>query len=307
VEAPTGWRLGEVDVNAYHVVMMGGLAQDPNYIRFANLDPHSIAASWMLAEDGKPFEAISLKWSDADIRTATKAYRKRKDVVGRAADGSAMEFSDFRSKISKVFVLGNQLGLQPREAYRKNRRYIPSLRDAERYKAVIDGGFPLVTAYKVKLTDMAHEQGYLQNVYGRVHPFYAVKEWRKQRNGAWEEVAGSQYNEALAFMVQSSAFDHKLELMLKWVISGIEGVPKYNPETCKFVNDVHDAWVVIAPEDGEEGVQEQVRRIHAVMTTPSEVFRVDGVGLRVRATAELGKNWARQTEENLEGMLEVEV
>jgi hypothetical protein len=302
VEAPEGEVFVEVDVNAYHAVVMGWLARDWDYMRFANLDPHSIAATWMLDGKGVGVEAISLNWTDAQIRHEAKRYRKTSHAVGKASDGRDMTFQDFRGKVAKVFVLGNQLGLQPREAWRKNRRYIASIGDAEYYKEIIDRRFHRVYQFKDSITRLAAEQGYLQNVWGRVHPFQDVMGWaRERRTQGWKFGPGTQYNEALAFMVQSSAFDHKLELLLRWMWGEVPpGGHKFDPAFHRFRNDIHDAILMTAREETKE---QAAWDLQAALTMRSKVALMDfgpdeesGLGLRVRVGAEWGRNWAEMTE-----------
>src|ERR1035441_5696413 len=98
---------------------MGYCANDKNYIRFSQIDPHSILGSYI--DTSIIGQSISLKWSDSDILLAASEFKKR-CKQHKAKD--PQHNVDVRQELAKPTVLGNQLELGPKKLQRQNRRFI---------------------------------------------------------------------------------------------------------------------------------------------------------------------------------------
>ena len=75
IEAPKGYCFVEFDKKSYHVGTMGYCANDRDYIRFSQIDPHSILGSYI--DPSVIGGSIDLKWSDEDIRKAAGEFKKQ--------------------------------------------------------------------------------------------------------------------------------------------------------------------------------------------------------------------------------------
>src|SRR4029077_7630046 len=51
IAAPEGYSFIEFDKKSFHVATLGYCAEDASYIRFSQLDPHSIFASYICPRD----------------------------------------------------------------------------------------------------------------------------------------------------------------------------------------------------------------------------------------------------------------
>ncbi|HXB12693.1 MAG TPA: DNA polymerase, partial [Bacteroidia bacterium] len=85
IEAPPGRVFVEFDKKSFHVGTLGYCANDKGYIRFSQLDPHSILGSYIAPDiiGG----SISLKWSDEEIIEASREFKKRSKAKGKELHG----------------------------------------------------------------------------------------------------------------------------------------------------------------------------------------------------------------------------
>ncbi len=299
IEAPKGYIFLEADKKSFHVATMGYVANDPSYIRFSQIDPHSIFTSYIMPSTwGKP---IDLSLPDDEIRDICKWIKKR------CKEESAAGRIDIRQKQAKPVVLGNQLGLGPRKLYWQNRKFIKDFETAQGYQIELGNLFPKVEAAKKRIIQLAAKQTYLINEYGYIQWFFDIVNWtwNKRANGGkggWEERQGEEARDAMAFAVQSPAFG-----MIKDEAFRIE--PRIEKEVgidFAFRLSIHDSLIFMFPESKLEPVKaiilEEMRKPSAKLvneaTGPS--------GLQVGVDYSLGRNWMQYDEKtNPEGMREI--
>ncbi len=293
IEAPPGRCFVAGDWKSFHVATKGYCANDASYIRFSQLDPHSIFGSWIVDE----FPSISLEWSDSEILAACKEFKKK--------------YKEIRQAQAKPTVLGNQLGLGPVKLQRQNRRSIATVDEAAWLQAKLKQGFRKTTAWDDWIREKAHKQTFLKNEFGRIQWFFDVFTWRfSKRENRWERKHGSDSEKVLAFPVQSVAFGIRDEKLLK-----LEEMEK-NEEHC-FLCSVHDELLYM-PEIGKR--EKCMEMLWEVMTSPTPELVNEATGpkgLAVGIEVSTGRNWANKGAEvdgvkvfedgNEEGMEEVKI
>jgi uracil-DNA glycosylase family 4 len=275
--APTGKVLVEFDKKSFHVGMMAIVANDANYYRFSQLDPHSIYTSWIV---GDGIEPISFKWSDADILLACDEIKKR--------------FKQVRQQQSKPTVLGNQLGLGPYKLQRQNRKYIKTIKRAEELQERIRQAFPKIEKCKADLIEDAHLNGWngVINKFGRIQYFFEVYKWKWNKNyNKWEKKHGDDAEKALAFHVQSNSFGMIQDEILEIGETGLD-------EEFDFCNTIHDSTIFL-PEIKQ--VDKCIEKVVRIMTKPSKVlkptFMPNGAVINVDVSVgKIGGNLKEMTE-----------
>jgi DNA polymerase I-like protein with 3'-5' exonuclease and polymerase domains len=301
IEAPKGYSIVEFDKKSFHVATMGYCAQDASYIRFSQLDPHSIFASYICPKDWcKP---IDLGLSDSEILERSTWLKKRcKDARGNDPHGV-----DLRQDIAKRVVLANQLGQGKRGLYRKElRRYVENEDEAGRYQDQLNEIFPKVQAFKEQIREVCHKQKYyIIREWGIIDYFFDVFNWRySSKHGRWIKGSGTDSEKAIAFPVQGTAFG-----MLKWEhrrMSDNGYMGKFG-----FINSIHDSNVFCVEDSLIECC---FTNIASIMSAPCGVL-VNSVtskeGLRVAVEASVGKNLQDRDYfgegTNPEGMREVRI
>ena len=206
IEAPNGYTFLEFDKKSFHVATMGYACNDASYIRFSQLDPHSIFTSYIMPQSwGKP---ITLDMDDNEILDRCK-WIKRK--CKEEKDKGGARGIDLRQDQAKPTVLGNQLGLGPRKLFWMNRRSIEDEARAKYLQAILADLFPKVEIGKREIRQRAHKQTYLMNEFGYIQHFFEVYKyvWNKKKNGGfggWDEREADEARDAIAFAVQSPAF-----------------------------------------------------------------------------------------------------
>ena len=280
IEAPHGYSLVEFDKKSFHVATMGYCAEDASYIRFSQLDPHSIFASYICPRDWcKP---IDLSLTDGEILERSSWLKKRcKEAKGNDPHGV-----DLRQDIAKRVVLANQLGQGKRGLYRKElRRYVEDEDEAGRYQDILNDIFPKVQAFKNQIREKAHKQKYLKiEEWGMIDYFFDVFNWRySAKHGRWIKGSGTDSEKAIAFPVQGIAFG-----MLKWEHRRMDEA-KYM-DSFGFCNSIHDSNVFVV-EDSKLGVC--LGAVGRIMSMPCGRLvnsATSKEGLRVAVEASVGKN-----------------
>ena len=312
IEAPSGYSFIEFDKKSFHVATMGYCAEDKEYIRFSQLDPHSIFASHICPREWcKP---ITMDLKDGEILERC-GWLKKKCKAVKAAD--PQYGIDIRQDIAKRVVLGNQLGLGPRKLHRQNRRYIESEERARDLQNMIGELLPKVQRFKDQIRDVAHGLGngsrvtneilrlkarfggpkfLLLKEWGIIDYFFDVYNWRySKKNRRWEKAWGTDSEKAVAFPVQGTAFG-----MLKYEHREME--KRGWLEEYGFCNSVHDSNVFLVPNNRADRCLVDIGGIMS-MACPRLVNEATGPdGLRVAVEASMGRNLAEWTEENKEGM-----
>lgn len=295
IEAPTGYSFVEFDYRSFHVATMGYCAEDTSYIRFSQLDPHSIFTSHIMPKDwGKP---ITMDMQDGEILERCGWIKKKCKEVAKAGG------VDIRQNISKRVVLGNQLGLGPVKLHRQNRRFIESKRRAEDLQLMIAELFPKVARFKDWIREKIHAMKYwLIKEWGIIDYFFDVYGYRFNKGAQkWVKQWGTDSEKAIAFPVQGIAFG-----MLKWGHRRLEAGEHL--QRFGFVNSIHDSNVFCCINSLVDVCIDRVSKIMGAhcdrlvnSATPKE-------GLKVAVEASIGRNLQDfDKDKNPEGMREVKI
>jgi hypothetical protein len=296
IEAPANHVFIEFDKARYHITTMGYCSESREYIRFGQLDSHSIFASHIMPKEwGK---AITMDLPEGEILDRANWVKKRCKEVGQQTG------LDLR-QVAKVIVLANQLGQGPRNLYRKNRRHIESEKQAKYYQDYLSDLFPEVTNFKDDIREVANGFDYrspnyhrllklkarfggpkflLLKEWGIIDYFFDVFSWRYNKGQhKWVKAWGTDSEKAVAFPVQGIAFGG-----LKYEIRemGARGyLDRYS-----FINSVHDSNVFLCPVRLSDNCLADVA---GVMGKPCDRL-VNGAtgpeGLRIGLEATMGRN-----------------
>lgn len=284
VEAPQGYCFVESDFDRFHLCTMGRLANDPNYIRFGQLDSHTIFTSYVV---GCPIEYT--KMSDVDIKLAVREVRANP------------LWERERNERCKHTVLGNQLGMGPRKLWWMNRKFISNIKEAEQLQEMLADLFPLVEKFKREICEKAHQQGYLINSWQVIQWFFDVFSWSfNKRTNGWEKKNGSEHEMAIASLVQGDAFGMVKDKMKQFEISGTN-------EEHNFCDNIHDSLMFMS----EIGKRDKcIEAVYNGMSSPCT--RLAGAacpdGLKVGVSIATGRVWRKwDKEKNPDGMREITI
>ncbi len=298
VEAPKGYTFVEFDKRSFHVATMGYCANDPDYIRFSQLDPHSIFTSWIMPKDWG--SAIELSMSDGEILERCDWIKKR---CKQEKEKDPIHGVNIRQSLSKPVVLGNQLGLGPRKLYRQNRRFMRDENHARELQAKLGEKFSKEEIWKDDIRQEAHDKTFLYlKEWGRVQHFFDVFTYKyNKRTRLWERGYGGDSEKALAFPVQGQAFG-----MIQWELRKLEKLGAN--EWFNFLVSIHDSLMYM-PRD--EDLERCIEMVYGVMSMPCGrmVNKATGpLGLKVGVEVSVGKNWANWDKDmNIEGMREFKI
>ena len=302
VEAPVGYTFVEFDKRSFHVASMGYIAKDPTYIRFSQIDPHSIFTSFIHPKF--KHRPVDFSWRDSDILEYCKEIKKwcKKEKEEGGTYGV-----DLRQSVSKPAVLGNQLGLGPRKLWYQNKKFIHGISSCPIHgegchlvstflQGVLDEQFEKVKATKDYIRDLANNQTFIQNEWGDIQYFYDVYGWRwNKKKQKWDKVQGDDAEKCLAKAVQGTAFG-----MIKWELLKCETLGYC--EEFNFVNTIHDS-LMFMPEVGK--AEKCIELVGEVMNAPCPrlVNEACPTGLVVNVEWSMGRNWKKfNKESNPEGM-----
>ena len=283
IEAEEGWEFSELDYKAFHVAVMGYIADDPDYIRFSQIDPHSILGSVIMKDDG--VGVVSLKaMNNEQIKAICKKFKGK--------------YAEVRQNVCKPAVLGNQLGLGYKKLHHQNRKYIETEQKAQYLQAMLARLFPKVEVAKDRIMKLAHMQRELKNPWGRRQAFFDVYLRKYSSKSGWYQTTGTDAEKALAFVVQSCAFGMIAEKILECARRG------YN-ETFGWINTIHDSSMFLYSVGARDSFVDCVKPIYQ---SPCEWLKAVACpnGLQVAVEHSVGRNWANYNElDNPEGMREI--
>lgn len=295
INAPTGYTFLEFDKKSCHVGTMGYQAKSSRYIRFSQLDPHTIFASYIMPKDwGEP---VDLSWSDSDILLRCKEIKKRSKIEGDKPHGI-----DIRQQCAKPTVLGNQLGLGPVKLQRQNRRFIQTIKEAEEYQRTLAELFPEVDQAKDSWQKKADRQHFLYcKEFGFIQWFYDVYQMRfNAKWGKWEQKNGSDSEKVLGFVVQTPAFGMMDYELMEMEEKGIN-------EEHNYLVSIHDSNGFL-PEEGK--VDKCIEEVGKIMNAPCPMLvnEVCPNGLAIGVECNGGRNWQYwDKDKNPEGMKEIKI
>jgi uracil-DNA glycosylase family 4 len=291
IEAPPGYVFVEFDYKSFHVATAGYCANDKDYIRYSQLDPHSILGSYI--DPSVIGGSISLRWSDADIRMATKEFKAR----SRRRHEDNPHIPDIRQALAKPTVLGNQLELGARKLQRQNRQYIHFVNklqreyhkekgySAEELQTIVVNLFPKIPLYQKQIKEKAFKEKYLINEFGYIQYFYDIYNFTfSKKTGKWDRREGEGAREPIAFRVQGCAFG-----LLHLALLECE-MMRYNEEY-QFVNSIHDS-IMYMPEKSK--LDRCIESVRPILVAPCHKLVNEATGpdgLSVGADCSVGTNW----------------
>jgi len=296
VESPKGYCFVEFDFKSFHVGLMGFRANDKTYIRFSQLDPHSIYCSHIIRDDNNvtPLIPHLVDWSDDEIMKVCKYIKTN--------------YKSVRQEQAKPTVLGNQLGLGPFKLQHQNRKYIPTVARAKELQSIIKTEFPKVERAKAEIIERAFVQGYLINEFGRIQYFYDVFNFSfDKKTGKWEKKHGTDTEKVLAFAVQSPAFGMIHSKLLELEEEGIEKNGESWLDRFNFNNSIHDQVAFMPRIEDRDLCLEIVGR---KLQEPCRWLVNDATGpggLQIGVDASWGLNWQDKGEGNEYGMEDVKI
>ena len=298
IEAPPGEIYVECDKKSYHVATMGYAADDPSYIRFSQLDPHSFFTAYV----AKGVLGIpNLEMSDEEILDICKRYKRDE------------KWSWVRQHTSKVIVLGNQLGLGPRKIFinqnslvsdpiTKKKIYpFSSIEYVKSLQTMIAKLFPKVERFKTEVKRKAHSQKKLINEFGYKQDFFEVYTYKFDSElQQITKTNGSEAEKAIAFEVQSPAFGDIRDKLLQLQNKGL--LEKY-----PFVVSIHDSFGFMFEQRKFDNF---IADVYPILVSPSRVLVKPCCpqGLVVGVEISYGRNWqAFDPITNPEGMKEFKI
>jgi uracil-DNA glycosylase family 4 len=280
VAAEPGMILTEWDYKSCHVLTLGFLAEDANYIRCARIDQHSIMTGHFL----KLWRVQDLlRESDAEIRARCKWLK------------SFPEYKEIRDKKIKHAGLGIGNGLKAKGLFERYMEFFTGQKEAQSILADYEAVFPKVFQWQRKIQQLAHDQTWLKTQYGHMRRFYEVFVWNYQKAAYGH---GDQAEEAISYWLSNIAFGYIREHMKLLEAAGLND--KYG-----LCNNVHDSLMFHFPE---ELLDEHLREVYPILITPSRVLSHPTIapdGLWIDAECNVGKDWSDMKEVPVHAMATV--
>lgn len=298
VAAKEGKVLTEWDLKSCHVLTLGFLAEDANWMRLARLDMHSFVAGHFLG-----------LWNALDILHESDA-----ELLARFKQLKANPaWKLVRDDQAKHGILGIGNGLQAKGLFERymeqfqaracpacqGTRQVAGVRGPKRCMTCGGTGLqsgmaiaaevlnvarligPKVFAWQERVQRQAHDDRCLRSPFGHMRRFYEVYRWDAKKM-AWGH--GDQAEEAIAYLLSNVAHAHMREIMKKIDRAGL--AKKYG-----MCNQIHDALMF----HFDEGLlDEHVADIYPIMTHASEVLKNQTApdGLWIDCEASVGKRWS---------------
>ena len=294
----------EWDWKSCHVITLGFLAEDLQYMRLGRLDIHSFVAGHFLnLWDGAaivslPDEALiqKFKWLKSDpVRKRVRDDQAKHGILGI---GNGLKAKGLFDRYMESFPpkpcecgTGKVQGLRGLkncpECY--GTRFIPGSRIAERVLDVCQKLFPKVFEFQRREVRVAHDQQYLKSAFGHIRRFYEVFRW-DHRKSDWGH--GDQHEEAVAYRLANFAHAQMRLTMKELANRGL--AEKYG-----MYNQIHDA---LQFHFDESLLEEHVAEVFPVMTAPSPIMvhpTICPQGLSFGVEASWGYRWSQMQEISL--------
>lgn len=285
--ASTDCSIMEADFSGIEAVLVGYFSRDPNYIRLATLGVHAYVASHMM---GSPAD---LSWDEQSLGKYFKSIKSQDKLLYDKA---------------KHAVHGGNFG---QTAYGLANLY-PELYDRHSAQEFMDMYYklcPRLGPWQQEVRLKAWQQGYLggkDHPYNYRHQFFDVMS--KDRNGKWQ--AGLDYKRGVAYYPQSTAAGIIREAALRLARPGPYYIGDCGPGgRSPFRGIIHDSILLEVLQERLGLVQE---RVYRAMTLPIKELPLDpswglqGSYLSIGVKIACGQNWADASEDNPQGMREVQ-
>lgn len=272
IAAKPGHVLAEWDYKSCHVLTLGFLAEDANYIRCARIDMHSLVTGHKLSLWDLP--TILARESDDELRTRCRWLK------------SNPEWKHIRDARMKHAILGIGNGLRAKGLYEKYMEDFSGVKEAGQFLDVVESLFPRVFEWQKRMQRMAHEQGFLRTQFGHIRRFYEVYRW-DYKKGQWGH--GDQAEMAISYWLSNIAFGHIRESLKALHRAGLDS--KYG-----LCNNVHDSLMFHFPESM---LDDHVREVYPILIAPSKILKHPMIapdGLYIDVELNVGHNWADMEE-----------
>lgn len=255
VAARPGYSLLSFDYKGFHALYLAHLAGDQTMLRVGRMDLPSFATAHLLK---LPKVEEALSWDDDSLRDWLKWVKAN--------------YKHIRDAKMKHAFHGYDNGMQAYGCYMRYRDYFDSKKEVQRILDLLDSLFAAAKKYRNDQVEIAHEQGFLINQFGRIRYFWEVKKWM---GGDWSH--GDDAEAAISFQQQSSAHCHLQDVMLRleqpidWLERAGLCTPIHDDLTCECADPALD----------------EVRSIvQAEMEAPSPI-----TGLAVAVEVKRGPSW----------------
>lgn len=264
VKPPVGKTIMEFDYRAFHVQTLGFEAQDADMMRMGRLDIHSFVTAHFL-KLGDASRLVGLP--DDELRDRLAKVKK--------------EHKHTRDAQCKHALLGYNNGIGFRKLYRQYMEFFQSEREAKTVIELLDHLFPKSAAFKQRIVQQAHEQGYLISRHGYIRYFWEV--FRYRGRGEWTH--GDDAEAALCFFTQNDAHGELKDRIITIAERGLD-------ERYGLLNCIHDSLIFECPNELVLDCRDEIK---AIMEEPSKVL-IDPVvapnGLSVEVECVGGPDWA---------------
>lgn len=265
VAAKPGKLLSEWDFKSCHVLTLGYLANDPNYIRLARIDMHSIMTGHFL----KLWRVQNiLSESDQQLKERCKWLKSNE------------RYKDIRDSKIKHAGLGIGNGLKANGLYERYMEFFSGVVEAKSILDSYEEVFPKVFEWQRRTQQLAHEQTLLQTEFGHCRYYYEVFRWDGKK-GCWGH--GDQGEEAISFWLSNIAFGHIREKMKELEKDGLAA--RYG-----LCDNIHDSFLF---HFDEELLEEHLRLVRPILESPSKVLIGPAApeGLWIGVDCAIGRNW----------------
>ena len=271
IAAKEGKILTEWDFKSCHVLTLGYLANDPNYIRLARIDMHSIMTGHFLK-----------LWRVQNILSETDEELKKRCQWLKSVE----KYKDTRDSKVKHAGLGIGNGLKAKGLFEKYMEFFSGIKEAATILDAYEEVFPKVFAWQRQTQLLAHRQTFLQTEFGYVRYYYEVFRWDSKRGDEWGH--GDQGEEAISFWLSNIAFGHIREKMKELDRAGLGD--RYG-----LCNNVHDSFLF---HFDERLLDEHLRLVRPILQSPSLVLTGPAApeGLWIGVDCSVGKNWGEMQE-----------
>ncbi len=259
VRARPGYTLLSFDYKGFHALYLAHESGDRDFERLVRIDVHSFLTAHFLRLPGAE-ECIG--WDDARLRDYLSDVKRQHKPV--------------RDNKAKHALLGYNNGMGWRKLFFMYRDFFDKQAEARRLMELLDALFPVAAAWRRRIVEQAHEQGFLISRFGCIRYFWEVKRWQ---GGTWSH--GDDAEAAISYLQQNHAHCHLKDVMLRLDEAG--ALDRYG-----FVTPIHDDLTFECPTGL---VEEAVPYIRREMEAPNPI-----TGLSVEVEAKKGEIWANMSE-----------
>jgi len=299
VAAEPGHVIVEWDFKSCHVITLGFLAEDLNYMRLGRLDIHSFVAGHLLGLwDGRQIfsetdDQLRARFKELKANPVYKRVRDDEAKHGILGIGNGLKAKGLFERYMENFPprpckecngSGKMKGIRALKqcVFCKGTGMLPGQRAADLVLETAEYLFPKVFAWQKRIQRVAHDQQYLRTEFGHIRRFYEVFRWDTRRND-WGH--GDQAEEAIAFWLANIAFGHIREKLKELHAAGLDD--KYG-----LFNTVHDSYMWHFPESM---LEEHIAEVHPILSSPSKVLRHPTIcpgGLVIDVEGSCGRDWS---------------